>query len=68
MKVAIGLVSLALAVTPIAVAPIAAAGNESTCPEAVQIHHLTGAALPPECAAFDTAGSPAAPPPAAPAP
>jgi hypothetical protein len=68
MKLAIGLVSLTLAATPIAVAPNAVAGNESTCPEAVQIHHITGAPLPPECAAFDTAGSPAAPPPAAPAP
>jgi hypothetical protein len=68
MKLAIGLVSLALAAIPSGVAPIAAAGNESTCPEAVQIHHLTGALLPPECAAFDTAGSPAAPPQAAPPP
>jgi hypothetical protein len=69
MKLAIGLVSLALAGVPIAVVPTAAAATAaqdiSTCPEAVQIHRLTGAVLPAECAAFDTPGAPA---PAAPAP
>jgi hypothetical protein len=63
MKLAFGLASLAVAATAIAVAPTAAAINESTCPEAVQIHRITGAPLPPECAAFDSPGMPAAPPP-----
>jgi hypothetical protein len=66
MKLAIGLVSLTLAAAPVAVPPIAAAGNLSTCPEAVQVHRITGAPLPPECAGFDAGGSPATPPPAAP--
>jgi hypothetical protein len=63
MKLAFGLASLAIAATAIALAPTAAAINQSTCPEAVQIHRITGAPLPAECAAFDTPGVPGTPAP-----
>jgi hypothetical protein len=66
MKLAVGLVTLALAATPIAVAPSAAAGNGSTCPEALEIARITGAPAPAECGGSNPAGSPATPPPAAP--